>query len=176
MARFPTDTIWTLNTVYLAGAWIVPTIGNGYFYQAENAGSSGATQPTFGTTVNGFTTDGTVHWRCLLTPEVYDIDRYSDDWPLTESRFGKGYFQRVTQGFKPRYWKMTLALIGPQIATFMTFRDNCKGSVVSFSVYVPLLATTVTMCFVKDWIPEYVPVVAGNYTAVTVEVLLEEAF
>ena len=55
-------TVWAANTVYAAGAYQTP--GNGYYYECTVGGISGASQPAWGTAVNGTTTDGTVVWKC----------------------------------------------------------------------------------------------------------------
>jgi hypothetical protein len=53
---------WTANTVYSAGAYVVPTIANNRVYKCTTAGTSGGSQPTWPTTAGGTVTDGTVVW------------------------------------------------------------------------------------------------------------------
>lgn len=50
------------TTAYALNDYIVPATPNGYFYKATTAGTSDASPPTFGTTLGGTTTDGTVTW------------------------------------------------------------------------------------------------------------------
>jgi hypothetical protein len=53
---------WVLNTAKTLGAYIKPTVSNTYYYKCTTAGTTGGTQPTWGTTIGGTTTDGTVTW------------------------------------------------------------------------------------------------------------------
>lgn len=53
---------WVLNTAKALGAYIKPTVANTYYYKCTTAGTTGGTQPTWGTTIGGTTTDGTVTW------------------------------------------------------------------------------------------------------------------
>jgi len=63
------DDVWSLSTDYSIGDWAVPTVSNGYKYKVTvDSGSSGATEPVWGTTVGGTTVDGGITWTC------YEID------------------------------------------------------------------------------------------------------
>lgn len=63
-AEFPTD-IWSASKVYLAGAVVLPSTANPTrCYVATNNGTSDVTEPSWGTTVGGTTTDNTVIWMC----------------------------------------------------------------------------------------------------------------
>lgn len=53
---------WTASTAYTVGQYIVPTTSNGRLYKCTTAGTSSSTQPSWGTTNGGTTTDGTVTW------------------------------------------------------------------------------------------------------------------
>jgi hypothetical protein len=55
---------WKASTAYVVGDYIVPTTANGRCYRCKTAGTSGATQPTWGTTLEGDTSDGSVVWTC----------------------------------------------------------------------------------------------------------------
>jgi phage tail sheath gpL-like len=59
-----TPATWVLTTSYPVGAMTQPTTANGYFYKATTGGTSGASQPTWPTTVGGTVTDGSVTWTC----------------------------------------------------------------------------------------------------------------
>jgi hypothetical protein len=68
---------WTANTVYILGNVRRPTVYNGGFtYEVLVAGTSGATEPTWPTTIGNTVTDGTVTWRCRKTTGtgLADID------------------------------------------------------------------------------------------------------
>lgn len=68
-------TQWVTLTAYGLGARVVPTLvygvtsAKGLVYECTTAGTSGAAQPTWNTTVGGTTTDGTVTWttRAITT-------------------------------------------------------------------------------------------------------------
>jgi len=65
--RHHLDPLWTVATAYVKGDFVSPTKANrtGYRYECTTAGTShAATEPTWGTTVDGTTTDGTVTWTC----------------------------------------------------------------------------------------------------------------
>ena len=53
------------STAYSLGDSVVPNPVNGYRYQATTAGTSGASAPTWGTILNGTTTDGSVIWTLV---------------------------------------------------------------------------------------------------------------
>jgi hypothetical protein len=55
-------TVWAANTAYAPGAHQTP--GNGYYYECTAGGTSGASEPSWGTAVNGTTTHGRVAWKC----------------------------------------------------------------------------------------------------------------
>lgn len=55
---------WQAGKEYSLTDWVVPTTLADHVYKCVQAGISGAVEPTWGTTVDGDTTDGTVKWRC----------------------------------------------------------------------------------------------------------------
>lgn len=56
---------WQATTAYGLGAYVEPTVVNGYKYEVTTAGTSNGTEPSpWGTTIGGTTTDGTVTWTC----------------------------------------------------------------------------------------------------------------
>lgn len=56
---------WAGNTAKVVGNIVVPTTANTYYYECIIAGTTHATtEPTWGTTENGKTTDGSVTWIC----------------------------------------------------------------------------------------------------------------
>jgi len=67
---------WTANTAKSVGDRIIPTTENDYYYEvaADDAGTTHAdTEPTWGTTVGGETSDGTVTWTCHSYSEVGQV-------------------------------------------------------------------------------------------------------
>lgn len=60
-----TGAAWAALTDYSANNYVVPTVANGYVYKCTtDGGSSGAGEPTWGTTVGGTTADGDLVWTC----------------------------------------------------------------------------------------------------------------
>lgn len=55
---------WQASTAYSLEDKVRPTTDNGYWYECTTAGTSGGTEPTWGTTPGGTTTDNTVTWTC----------------------------------------------------------------------------------------------------------------
>ncbi len=55
---------WEADTVYSSGAVIVPTTFNGLAYECTTGGTSDSSEPTFGTTAGGTTSDNTAVWTC----------------------------------------------------------------------------------------------------------------
>lgn len=54
--------VWAASTVYSVGDTVIPTAFAGRMYRCTTAGTSGSSQPTWGTTDGGTTNDGTVIW------------------------------------------------------------------------------------------------------------------
>lgn len=65
-------TAWQASHAYGIGAYVKPTTRNGHVYVAVNAGTSGASQPTWPTTNGGTVTNGGVTWRESGVDIVYD--------------------------------------------------------------------------------------------------------
>jgi uncharacterized phage protein gp47/JayE len=57
-------TPWAALTNYNAGTYRAPTTANGFFYKVTTAGTTGATEPTWPTTIGGTVTDGGAVWTC----------------------------------------------------------------------------------------------------------------
>jgi hypothetical protein len=56
---------WVTLTAKSLGAYGKPTVSNGLYYKATVAGTTGASQPTWPTTVGATVVDGTVTWTCM---------------------------------------------------------------------------------------------------------------
>jgi hypothetical protein len=59
-----TNLAWKASTSYSIGNYVSPSPGNGFYYFATTAGSSGSSQPTFPTTFAATVVDSGVTWRC----------------------------------------------------------------------------------------------------------------
>lgn len=62
-----TTTTWAASTVKSVGDYVLPTTSNGYVYKCTVAGTTGATQPTWPTTLSSTVVDGTVTWQLFRT-------------------------------------------------------------------------------------------------------------
>ncbi len=54
---------WKPSYSYEVGNWVVPTTPNGFVYFCVQTGTSGGSEPTWGTTIDADTADNTVTWR-----------------------------------------------------------------------------------------------------------------
>jgi hypothetical protein len=62
---------WQANAAYALGASITRVLGGQeYLLVVVTAGTSGGTQPTWNTTLNGDTTDGTITWQTQARPSL----------------------------------------------------------------------------------------------------------
>lgn len=59
----PSYPVWTTAVSYAVNSIITPTISNGHYYKAIQAGTSGGVQPTFPTGTGQQVADGSVIWR-----------------------------------------------------------------------------------------------------------------
>jgi len=60
----PSSTTWAGTTAYSLGAYVKPSSPNNNLYECTTAGTSGSSEPTWGTVPGGTTTDGSVVWTC----------------------------------------------------------------------------------------------------------------
>lgn len=56
---------WAANTAYNLNDSVTPTVANGLKFVATTAGTSGATEPVWPTTVGATVTDGTITWKAV---------------------------------------------------------------------------------------------------------------
>lgn len=63
-------TAWAASTAYVVGDIRRPTTATPYYYVCTTAGTSGGTEPTWSTTVDGTTTDNTVVWTTYEIPKA----------------------------------------------------------------------------------------------------------
>ena len=85
---------WVTATAYTVGDVVKPTTYASHSYKCTTAGTSGATEPTWGTTNGGTTADNTVTWTCYDTKTYQVKAKQGDTVPyvtfglLTESPIG----------------------------------------------------------------------------------------
>jgi hypothetical protein len=91
----PVYTTWTASRAYTLGNYVVPTVNNGFVYEATVAGTASGSQPTWPTTTGGTVTDGGVTWTCRLRSIwVASIARVVDD--MVRPTTPNGYIYRCT--------------------------------------------------------------------------------
>jgi len=56
--------VWVASTAYTVNEMVIPTVANGYIYKCIVAGTTSSDEPTWGTTIDGNTTDSGITWRC----------------------------------------------------------------------------------------------------------------
>ncbi len=59
------------NIAYTVGVILRPTVATGFLYRCTTAGTSGATEPQFGTTAGGTTADGTASFFAFVAPFIF---------------------------------------------------------------------------------------------------------
>ena len=59
------STVAATSTAYAVGDVVRPSVGNGFLYRCEAAGTSGGAAPSWPTTLGATVTDGTVTWTCV---------------------------------------------------------------------------------------------------------------
>lgn len=62
---------WQAAFAYTTEDWVVPTVLGDYVYKCVQGGTSGGSEPTWGTVVDQDTTDGTVIWRAYKKEILY---------------------------------------------------------------------------------------------------------
>jgi hypothetical protein len=76
---------WQASTYYVVGRVVKPTVANGFYYEAQTSGTTGASQPTWPTTLGNTVVDGGVTWEAISDDDPFgypnaELDK--DDFPL----------------------------------------------------------------------------------------------
>lgn len=74
---------WAASTAYPISRVRQPTVANGFLYQVVQAGTTGATEPTWPTVAGQLVTDGTVIWACRDLPTAGDQVEASAEFLLS---------------------------------------------------------------------------------------------
>lgn len=71
--------MWLASTAYAEGDAVQPTVDNGHFYRALNAGTSDGTEPALWDTADGETTDNDIQWQDMgIKPLAAWDDLFAD--------------------------------------------------------------------------------------------------
>ena len=81
------QTAWASATSYPAGAIVRKTTSNGRTYRAMNAGTSGASEPTWPTSTGGTVTDNDITWKETSYTGQCSSQTYDDTPPYTSTGF-----------------------------------------------------------------------------------------
>ena len=71
---------WEASTAYAVDEVAEPVVRNGYRYAVTTAGTTAGTEPTWGTTVDGTTNDGTASWTNIRLAAFGMWDAVFDQW------------------------------------------------------------------------------------------------
>ena len=115
VAASDNPTTWAASTAKTLDDEIVPTVANTYKYVAQNNGTSGETEPTWSTTVNGITVDKADIW---VKETDYLIDKIIT--PTTSNTFQYKCTDAGTSGILEPTWNVGVGSItndGPGVWT-----------------------------------------------------------
>lgn len=108
------DSKWKASTAKTLGAYGAPSAPNGYGYEVTVAGTTGATEPIWPTTINATVVDGTVTWKCkaavpLSPPFVMGLvggvlktvikDLFIGDATITNAMIANLAADKITTGY-----------------------------------------------------------------------------
>lgn len=84
----PNASTWALSTSYAKGALVFASPRGAYFYQAQNAGTSGGSQPSFPTQPHATVSDNTIVWRAYPDTKPVTGAIYKQYWKQSGSTGG----------------------------------------------------------------------------------------
>lgn len=121
------------STAYTVGQSVVPATPNGYRYVCTTAGTSAGTIPTWGTILNGTTTDGSVIWTLV-----------AEDSPITEIKLAltSGGLDTATGGAALSLGSTILSGVANAVEFHMRITNTITQ--VSSSVGTPELGVNIT--------------------------------
>lgn len=125
--QYAADTAWTASASYASNDLVRPSTATGYQYQCTVAGTSGATEPVWPTTVNGTVVDGGVTWKCIPKKALKAAD-------LTDSNC---VFQKLAEQYSVYTPAMVESICGTPQNLFLqiceaycnTYADNLSATV-----------------------------------------------
>lgn len=153
-----TPSEWEDLQAYALAAFVEPVTPNGYRYECTTAGTSGATEPTWGTPVVGGTvSDGSVVWTCrkltyTLTTD-YEID-YTAGMirPLSTGAIAEG--QSLVLGFSHYAYTGYNITANAVTAVYAQLRLNGKNVVNNDDVEVLAHKLSLIMTGGINWITD----------------------
>lgn len=78
----PNAAAWQSSTSYSKGDLVFATSRGGYYYQAQNAGTSGSGEPTFPTQPGATVTDNDITWKAFADTKPITGAAYKEVWEL----------------------------------------------------------------------------------------------
>jgi hypothetical protein len=117
---------WTATTAISLNKYIKPTVANtnGYFYICTAAGTTGATEPTWPTTIGATVTDGSAIWTTVNTSIIFSVGNCSN-MSVRNCRFEDGIVAFRNTGNGNTSIDST-RLVGQTMAYFHTSTNNAE--------------------------------------------------
>lgn len=149
------DPAWGASTVYAINDQVRPTVNNGYYYTAQTAGTSGATQPTWPT--SGTVKDGTVTWLPIQIPPTWSASTAYSINDQIRPTVNKGYYYAArkagTSGATEPTWPAsgtvkdgTITWVPIPMTICSKYTDGTLGDVQSdYTAASPTLDRTITL-------------------------------
>lgn len=92
---------WVATNNYAINDFVLPTVPNGFCYEVTtDSGSSGATEPTWPTTVGNTVTDGGITWTCRAHAGLAQASMAGGDFTQADGDAGDGNGRKVTMAQK----------------------------------------------------------------------------
>tara|TARA_R110000744_G_scaffold228_2_gene861 strand:- start:5863 stop:6891 length:1029 start_codon:yes stop_codon:yes gene_type:complete len=90
----PNAATWVLSTAYSKGDLVFPSSRGGYYYQAQGAGTSDSSEPTFPVQPGSTVVDNDITWKAFPDSKPVTGASYKEFWELTGST-GSVYAQNT---------------------------------------------------------------------------------
>lgn len=85
---------WAASTTYKEGDLVFPSIRGGYYFEAQNQGASGSSEPSFESNMNATTVDNEITWKAMQDSQPISGKSYNLYWKET-SGSGDPYTQNT---------------------------------------------------------------------------------